>query len=781
MAHSARTPEGSLGNQSIQISHVAGSIIEIRYEGRTRHVPLRRALVSVSPELRSPARLIRASSGVIPYAVREHLLDELQAWLRSSGPFRACVIGGRGGCGKTRLGVELAERARATNWLAGTLEPRADQEALEALVDAPVSRLVVIDYAETRSEQLEFALPLMAAHATDEHPVRVLLLVRAQPQHANDWRAVLRGRGDELDRLLDAASVLPLEEQALEPSERTTLFAAAAAALAAREGLPIPGSPLALAQPAFGSPLLVVIAAYLAVHDGSDHVPDQRAELLNDLLLHEDHYWRASAGTLANDLILRRRVVALATLAGAANEDEASRLLRLIPDLDDASSERRRVLARWAAGLYPGDAYWNPLEPDILGEHLVACTYADNPGVLGGVLDRERARAAVQPLTLYARAAADDARLAIALGPLLSTRLGALCDQAMQEAMAERDLDRILGDMTLGAALHRAIRVIPVSTAGLSAAVPMLPLRDDLVLDELVLTVARQLADRYRELDDGDPERGSLAMAKALYNLSTALSRTGRDRREALAPLEEAISMLRVLAAQDVAVERDLALALNVAAPDLAAAGRRDDALAAIDEAVRLRRHHAETNGSEPDWRVLLFSLRTQSNQLATLGRPADGLSVIEEAVALYPQHARRGDGDPRDPLWTALMVALSARLVEVGRPEEALSAMEEAIWWLRELAAWIPAGFTTTLADMLTVLAEQHVNLGRREDGIAALAEAVAIYRRLASGNPQAHKRTLRMYLHDLADQLALAGRRDEAHRIWDEAGGCPYSGSSS
>ena len=63
----------------------------------------------------SPARLLRARSGVIPYTARAGLLDELDAWARSPEPFAACLVGGRGGAGKTRLGVELCERAVALN------------------------------------------------------------------------------------------------------------------------------------------------------------------------------------------------------------------------------------------------------------------------------------------------------------------------------------------------------------------------------------------------------------------------------------------------------------------------------------------------------------------------------------------------------------------------------------------------------------------------------------------------------------------------------------------
>ena len=59
--------------------------------------------------------------------------------------------------------MALCERARVAGWVAGFLARRPDLESLEALVAVKAARLVVIDYAETRIEQLEdlFASPLL--------------------------------------------------------------------------------------------------------------------------------------------------------------------------------------------------------------------------------------------------------------------------------------------------------------------------------------------------------------------------------------------------------------------------------------------------------------------------------------------------------------------------------------------------------------------------------------------------------------------------------------------
>ena len=299
------------------------------------------------------------------------------------------------------------------------LEPSADQGALEALLDAQTARLIVVDYAEARGEQLELIAPLLNGYATFEHPVRLLLLVRSKPREGGDWTGVLRRRRhDELDVLLDDATQRTLEDLPLDRDARDTLFTIAAAALTrGADTETVPVAPAVLEQDVFSSPLMVVIAAYLAVH--GDAVPATRRALLDELVGHEDAYWQRTIDPERTPALLRRRVVALATLTTAADEPSATDVLRLLPDLRTVDSERVHELARWAADLYPSDGYWGALEPDLLGEYLVATTLTALPDVLRGVLMTTNPQAAVQPLDVYARATPDHPALARALAAVL--------------------------------------------------------------------------------------------------------------------------------------------------------------------------------------------------------------------------------------------------------------------------------------------------------------------------------------------------------------------------
>ena len=122
-------------------------------------------------------RLTRAADagafGVVPFVARTDLRDELLAWLDSEAPFSGVVIGGAGGSGKTRLAVEICDHAEREGWLSGILTRIDDPASLEALAEAPKRRLVAIDYAESRTAQMEILLPLLASRATREAPVRV--------------------------------------------------------------------------------------------------------------------------------------------------------------------------------------------------------------------------------------------------------------------------------------------------------------------------------------------------------------------------------------------------------------------------------------------------------------------------------------------------------------------------------------------------------------------------------------------------------------------------------
>lgn len=476
------------------------------------HQVLEPPVIPVGKTVSSPVRLIGARSGVVPYTARPELLTDLRGWVGHSDPFGVCLIGGHAGSGKTRLGVELCRYAAQLHWINGFLPP--DQISLQALGESPAGRLVLVDYAESRVEQLTAMLTVLMSTESAKRPVRVVLLVRVAPPYGQDWTAVLRHRTLSYvpDAALDEARQWILDDMPLQEPERKTLFEAACQAFTVRmASRPTERSrrrahapadtPTDLSGELFKTPLMVVIAALDHVH-GSLDKPQTRVELLDALLYHEQRYWmwmpKGKDPGPGIDEDLQRRVVALATLTGAASEQEAVGLLRLIPDLEDASAQLLGVLARWVHKLYPsGPDWWNPLEPDLVGEHLIATAYADTPTVLARVLARNAPTALGRSLDIYARLARDHPDLRDVLQPVLSEELTRLCRLAVDQRRS-KDRRELVGHTTLAVALNRAVGEITVDPKVIPDALACLPHSEDDVLGELRLTLQFQLTEHLR-------------------------------------------------------------------------------------------------------------------------------------------------------------------------------------------------------------------------------------------------------------------------------------------
>ena len=98
-------------------------------------------------------------------------------------------------------------------------------------------------------------------------------------------------------------------------------------------------------------------------------------------------------------------------------------------------------------------------------------------------------------------------------------------------------------------------------------------------------------------------------------------------------------------------------MSLNNQSLRLADLGRREEALAAIQEAVTIRRQLAEARPDAflPD---LATSLNNQSLRLADLGRREEALAAIQEAVTIRRELAARWPDAYRHELEQSLQIA---------------------------------------------------------------------------------------------------------------------------
>ncbi len=579
-------------------------------------------------ELPSDSLLLRPQYRVVPFhPAREAELEALRRWCES-GPDRSVrLLHGPGGMGKTRLAMELVARLRERGWQAGFL--RSDDEARarkdDALRELLATRntLVVLDYAETR---IGFVRELLAAlAASNAAPVRLLLLARGP----GDWWPGLSAAGTNVQALLLGAQQVALGPLPDGPDERRRLFDEALAAFrkALRAARSVPAPPPHLTEPDYGRPLFLHLAALAALQGER---PKDARHLLDWILVRERGAWQRAleaAGEPPRHLPVLAQAAALAVLAGGATDGAGlRRLVEAVPlarGLDAASAE---AIARILTTLYPERPGLGVLKPDILGEELVAGELDRDHGLLAAALTEERSEAElVNAFTVLARLAARRPEQAPWLDAALALDPARLLAPALEAAKQFPE--------QLAGPLGRAWAGLPETER--AALAPVLESRlpeHTVALRSFAVAVTQALLAGPASVPE-EPER-----ARILNNLSVRLAALGR-REEALPAIEEAVALYRRLAARNPdAFEPDLATSLNTLSVRLAALGRRAEALAAIEEAVALYRRLAARNSAafEPD---LARSLSVLADRLEELGRTEEAIPCDEEALRTLLPH----------------------------------------------------------------------------------------------------------------------------------------------
>ena len=311
----------------------------------------------------------------------------------------------------------------------------------------------------------------------------------------------------------------------------------------------------------------------------------------------------------------------------------------------------------------------------------------------------------------------------------------------------------------------QALRAEAADLEGLAALANEMP-RMTVELQEVALEAIELVVARARSAN-GDP-RALPVLATALNNLSNRLS--DLDRRDpALAAIEEAVGIRRGLAkARPEAFLPDLATSLSNLSHRLS--GRDPPkALAAAEEAISIwRRLCAEK--PEAYLPGLADSLNNLSMCFSRLDRQDKALVAIEEAVEI---HRGLSEARPDVFLWhlSGSLNNLSNRLSDLCRPKPALEAIEEAVAIERQLAEANPDAFLPHFAGSLNNLSVQLASARRRRAALTTAEAAVAIYRHFARARPEAFLADLAMALHNLSGRLSNVGRHDAALAANDEA----------
>ncbi|MCA6093800.1 tetratricopeptide repeat protein [Streptomyces sp. SCA3-4] len=794
--------------------HGVGTVLEpAEWAGLSGLSPRTGKRLAVRTLPASPAALLEAQHAVVPFRGREELLRELRLWCEEPG-LDVRLVHGPGGQGKSRLALELTARLESDRSTVVWLKNDAKAEDMAALGDAAVPLLVILDYAETRVEQLTALLTTIVARPLPT-PSKVLLLART----ADDWWQPARRANSDTRDLLDDMIETPLPPLEPHPESRAEAYrvavehlaralphvrgqehhtwpkVAAAVAEAVRRrpdrldgpGLDIalvlhmtaladlldeavstaPNRPGAVTDPAAGT-RPVAGAPPVAVAGRKAVRVEQR------LLDHESKYWAAAARQhplTELDEETRKDALAAAFLCGADTPSQAEALLGRLSYLTDHGRARHRALAGWIAALYPphdGRA-WGSLRPDRLAEYFVGERLTSNhdlpQDLLGGMTADDREpydltdAQIAQLLTVYARAAAHPAHR-----DALDEHLTELCVRR-RDVLTQPAVDvatQVERPQPLVSALDQLADEPGATPEDLLELADRLP-RPTHALGPLAAKVTGQLVEIHRRRADEDAARLP-GFALMLRRLTGRLGDVGRTR-EAYEATGEAVGLYRRLAQEDPATYRPhLAAVLHNLSLTARVLGKREEALAPAREAVEI---YGELRLARPDADEFRSGLAHGLGALAQaegeLGRPGAALAAMDEEVGIRRDLAAER-GDLALPELAAALNNRAIWLMECGRVEEALSVSGEAVARYRSLAERRADAFRNGVARSLGTYSTCLHLAGRPKSALEAAEEAVGIRRRLAAERPGAYLADLALSVHSLTIDLAETGRTDEA-----------------
>ncbi|MCK9921770.1 tetratricopeptide repeat protein, partial [Frankia sp. AgPm24] len=544
--------------------------------------PLRAPVPAVSA---APSRLLSARYRLVPFAGRESERAALAGWREDGAGLAVRLVAGPGGQGKSRLAARFAVESAAAGWAVWTARETPSLAGGRGGLPGGDGLLVVVDYAERwpLTELLRLLTDRRVQAAGGR--VRVLLLARS----GQGWWESLAHRLDDQD--------VAVSEQRLGPvagslAGREEVFAAAAVRFG--ELLGVDGSgvrpPVGLDGDAYRLVLTVHMAALAAVDAlrVGGRVPADPAGLSGYLLRRERDHWRRLHERGARPVVtvpeVLGRVVFTATVTRPLPYEDAVGVLGRV-GLASVPEVAGQILSDHAVCYPPSDRslVLEPLYPDRLGEDFLALLV---PGAVGHEDGDPWTVSAVSGL------------VAPAVGEAVPVWAGrgwtVLVETAKRWPHVGERLHEILRDspglvVAAGGTVLTALASWDGVDLGVLGAVEALfPDHRSADLDAGMAAVTARLH-THRLDETSDPAE----RARLWERLAWRLDHAGR-REEALAATEQAVEIRRRLAAANpAAFEPDLARSLTNLGALLSGLGRREEALAATEQAVEIYRRLA--------------------------------------------------------------------------------------------------------------------------------------------------------------------------------------------
>lgn len=719
-----------------------------------------------------PSRMLDARSEIVEFTGRDAELGRLRAW--RDQPARTAVrwLHGPGGAGKSRLAARFAAECADAGWLVvdavhGTDAHPPAEGSQDLRTDHRAGVLVLVDYAD-RWPDAHLAWLFHNGLLRGGAPARVLLMARS----VRPWPA-LRAQLGRLRRSADLSDqpLAPLADSGRQ-GERARMFEAARRGFAAHypdpgalEGIRPPHGDLA--RPDFGLTLAVHMAALTAVdaRAAGREPPGDLTGMTAYLLDREHENWRrpdprAPLTDAAGDRggLDLARTVYTAVLTGPMSRDAARPLLdRLLLRTPadralTAHAEHYPPTGPAAAGVL------EPLLPDRLAEDYLALTLPGSP-VSGYPTD-------LWSVTATTRILQRDAGAAPPWTPRALTFLTAAAERwphvgpAVLFPLLRRDPALAVRG---GSAVVAALASLDTVDLDVLEAVEPLASSRDVRVEAGAAVLASRLA-THRLARAADPTE------RARLSLKVVAAHLRADRRsDALALMEEVVRLTREAARQDPAHRPAHAEAL------LNLGGRFTGEIGAERRAVLLREAVAllEQDTADGGQAVSLAQAHTRlALALWQTGAAAGAHASVAEAQRLFEEIL---DRDPVLYLALAedvnhLEMVNGYLLAETGRSAEAAEGAGRMVEFLTGMAGLDPAGHGEELAGGLHTQSLHLWDAGRYAESVEALLKSVRLYRQLAEIAPR-FQDLLAARLDDAAARLVHLERHTEAAAAVEES----------
>lgn len=731
---------------------------------------------------RVPSRLLIARHQVVPFMARPEL-EQLQEWRDSAPGLLVRLVYAEGGQGKTRLAAEFAARSARADWTVAMARHRSEVasagEGDEHLTVRPPGLVLLVDYAERWP--LDDLIGLIRQHR-DAARVRLRILLLARP--AGSWWQGLTGKLARLGITgTDAIAMRGLPEgsdaragmYAAARDRFAEIFGVSGPSAIAHPDL---------GHPVFALTLTVHMRALVDVDAASrgEAAPtgSGQADLSSYLLGRERDYWNSShddgRGPVRATETTMGRAVYVATLTRPLPRAQAAEALGRAQAAD--SPRACQDLLDDHARCYPPADRTLPLEPlypDRLGEDFLALTLPGREDQFGYYATDMWTVTAPTRLLAPAGTNADavpGTRQAMATLIQAATRWPHVTQLHLLPLLTTHPQLALAAG---GTALAALVTLPGITPATLEAIEAHLPGHRHVDLDTGIAALAQRLAAHRLPTTSEPAER-----ARINNNLAMALYRAGLYQ-QALAPAFEAVMQyLRLGRTDGLAHAQALGISAGNLSTVLSELGQREDALLHSEMAVQVMRIRSDTAeklrrlspgdrpAGEGEEAGLARALGSFGIHLEKAGRKEEALTALQEAVAIWRRLAAH-DATASEQDLAMSVHNLGLILAGLGREEEALAAVEEAVVIDRRLAAANPAALEPELATSLSSLAARLVMLGRSAESVTAYQEAVPIQRRLAAANPAAFEPGLRSSLNGLAMALPTEAR-EEAVSLLEE-----------